>query len=72
MQARLSFIRFPSSLVATVFALLAALILGGALGYTLKPTVLVPGRTQVLILHEQNTSGTAEPCVWINNQKECP
>jgi hypothetical protein len=71
MQARLSFIRFPSFLVATVFALLAALILGGVLGYTLKPTVLLPGRTQVVILHEQNTSGTAEPCLWIDHQKTC-
>ena len=71
MQARLSFIRFPSFLVATVFALVAALILGGALGYTLKPAVSVPGRTQVLILHEQDTYGTADPCVWINHQKAC-
>lgn len=71
MQARLSFIRFPPFLAATVFALLAALILGGVFGYTLKPTVSVPGRTQVLILHEQDTSGAAEPCVWIDHQKAC-
>jgi hypothetical protein len=71
MQARLSFIRFPSFLVATVFALLAALILGGALGYTLKPTVLVPGRTQVLIVHGQDAPGANDPCVWIDHQKAC-
>jgi len=71
MQARLAFIRFPSFLAATVFALLAALILGGALGYTLKPTVSVPGRTQVLIVHGQDTSGANDPCVWINHQKAC-
>jgi hypothetical protein len=71
MQARLSFIRFPSFLVATVFALLAALILGGVAGYTLKPTVLVPGSTRVLIVHEQATYGTPESCVYVNHQKEC-
>jgi hypothetical protein len=39
MQARLSLIRFPSFVVGVVFALTASLILGGVLGYTLKPTV---------------------------------
>ena len=36
MQARLAFNRFPSMLLI-VFALVAALLLGGAVGYALKP-----------------------------------
>lgn len=36
MQARLAFNRFPSQ-VLIVFALVAALLLGAAMGYALKP-----------------------------------
>ncbi len=72
MQARLTLTRFPSTLFAVLFAVIAALILGGALGYTLKPTVSIPGRTQVVVVHEQGTSiAPDDGCVWVNRVKEC-
>jgi hypothetical protein len=58
--------RSPSFAVAVVFALVAALILGGVLGYTVKPPVPVPGRTQVIVVHESN------PCNGVStNRKDC-
>jgi hypothetical protein len=41
MQARLAFNRFPSTLLI-VFALVVALLLGGAAGYALKPNPVAP------------------------------
>lgn len=35
-----------------VFALAASLMLGGVLGYTVKPPVSVPARTQVIVVHD--------------------
>lgn len=70
MQARLSLIRFPSFLVASAFALAAALILGGVLGYTLKPAVGIPGRTQVLVVHDPATTVPSDGCIWVTTQKK--
>lgn len=44
MQARLDLKRFPSMLVVIVFALVAALLLGGAVGYMLKPNSAAQGQ----------------------------
>lgn len=72
MQARLSLIRFSSFLIASAFALAAALILGGVLGYTLKPAVAIPGRTQVLVVHEAAPTAPSDGCVWVTpNRKAC-
>lgn len=72
MQARLSITRFPSFLVALVFALAAALILGGVLGYTLKPAVTLPGRTQVVVVHAGATDpAAADNCIWSDHHKGC-
>lgn len=72
MQARLSLIRFPSFVIAVVFALAASLILGGVLGYTLKPPVSVPGRTQVIVVHDSSTGSAADACIWVSkHQKGC-
>ena len=72
MQARLTLTRFPSFLFAIVFAVLAAIILGGVLGYTLKPAVVTPGRTQVIVLHDPGTlTSTDNPCVFVNHHKSC-
>jgi hypothetical protein len=72
MQARLRLSRFPSFLVAVVFALAASLILGGVLGYTLKPSVSVPGRTQVIVVHESNPGTAADTCAGVStNRKGC-
>lgn len=72
MQARLSLIRFPSFVVAVVFVLAASLILGGVLGYTVKPPIYVPGRTQVIVVHESNTAPAADACIWVSkDRKDC-
>lgn len=72
MQARLSLVRFPSLIVAIFFALAAAIVLGGVLGYTLKPAVEIPGPTHVVVVHgEGSVSPDDTQCVWINKQKSC-
>ena len=70
MQARLSLVRFPSLFVAIVFAVATAIVLGGVLGYTLKPAVVTPGRTQVIVV-PQSANATYAPCVWVDQKKAC-
>jgi hypothetical protein len=57
MHGRLSLIRFPSFFVAVVFALAASLILGGVLGYTMKPRVSVPNGAQALAAETKTFTG---------------
>jgi hypothetical protein len=72
MQARLALTRFPSTLFAVIFAVIAALILGGALGYSLKPTVSIPGRTQFIPVYAQNgTAPSDDACIWAKGKKAC-
>jgi hypothetical protein len=68
MQARLAINSFPSILVAIVFALVAAVVIGGALGYALKPTSNISGATKVLVV---SNPGASEQCVFVDKQKEC-
>jgi hypothetical protein len=70
MQARFTLVRFPSLFVAIVFAIAAAIVLGGVLGYTLKAPVVTAGRTHVIVVPEGATTPT-DSCVWINNHKGC-
>jgi len=58
-------VRIPSFAFAVVFALVASLILGGVLGYTLKAPVSVPGRTQVIVVHDMAVYPSADACVWV-------
>ena len=72
MQARLQFIRFPTLLFSVIFALAAAMVLGGTLGYVLKPTTLLPGRTQVLVIHDNvDSNPRADACIWFDRHKSC-
>jgi hypothetical protein len=57
MQARLSSIRFPSFVVGVVFALSASLILGGVLGYTLKPPIPAASGTSALAAETKSFTG---------------
>jgi hypothetical protein len=69
MRARLGFDRMPPLLFSLIFALAAAMVLGGTLGYVLKPSTLVPGRTQVLVIHDNDDSSPrAEACLWISGR----
>ena len=72
MLARLELSRFRSLSAAFLFALLAALSLGGVLGYTLKPVVHVPGPPQVLVVTAPgDTSRNADACIWFGGHKHC-
>jgi hypothetical protein len=72
MRARLGFDRLPPLLFSLIFALAAAMVLGGTLGYMLKPSTLVPGRTQVLVIHDNaDSSPGADPCQRIGGHKAC-
>jgi Na+(H+)/acetate symporter ActP len=72
MQARLEINRFPSILVAIVFAVAAALVLGGALGYVLKPASTISGPARVIVLSDSQVGNAhANDCVWSGKQKDC-
>jgi hypothetical protein len=72
LQARLEIKRFPSMFVLIVFALAAALVLGGALGYTLKPTSL-SGPARVIVVPDTPSvySSVNDSCVFVGKHKEC-
>ena len=72
MRARLQFNRFPAFLFSLIFALAAAMLLGGTLGYVLKPATRVPGRTQVLVIHDNvDSSPRPDGCLRIHGHKVC-
>jgi hypothetical protein len=72
MEARLGFDWLPPLLLPLIFALAAAMVLGGTLVYVLKPPTLVPGRTQVLVIHDNaDSSPRADACLWISGHKAC-
>jgi hypothetical protein len=72
MRARRRFDRLPPLLFSLVFALAAAMVLGGTLGYLLKPSTVVPGRTQVLVIHDNaDSSPRADACLSISRHKVC-
>jgi hypothetical protein len=73
LQARLEYKRFPSALVLIVFAFAAVLVLGGALGYTLKPTSVTSGPAHVIIMPDTQSvySSSNNACVFVGKHKEC-
>ncbi|HVS48348.1 MAG TPA: hypothetical protein VHJ99_05550 [Candidatus Dormibacteraeota bacterium] len=73
MQARLQIKRFPSTLLMIVFALAAALVLGGALGYTFKPTSLTSGSGHVIAAPNVQAvnSSANDSCVFVGKHKAC-
>jgi hypothetical protein len=72
MRARLGFDRLPPLLFSLIFALAAAMVLGGTLAYVLKPSTLVPGRTQVLVIHDNvHSSPSTDGCLSMNGHKAC-
>jgi hypothetical protein len=72
MRARLRFDRLPPLLFPLIFALVAAMVLGGTLGYVLKPSTLVPGRTQVLVIHDAaDSSPGSGACISTHRNRAC-
>ena len=70
MVARIGLTQLPLLVLPVVLALIAALILGGVLGYTIKPAIRIPGPTQVLVVHD-DVSSSAAPCLWQGEHKGC-
>jgi hypothetical protein len=73
MQARLEIRRFPSTLLVIVFALVATLVLGGALGYTLKPTSVTSGPLRVIAVpnDQLGNPSVTDSCIFVGKHKEC-
>jgi hypothetical protein len=72
MRARLRFDRLPPLLFPLIFALAAAMVLGGTLAYVLKPSTVIPGRTQVIVIHDNaDSSPGADPCQRISGHQAC-
>ena len=74
MQARLEIKRFPSMLVAFILVLAATLLLGGTLGYVLKPAAVVSGPSHVITVPASQPEGLNagdNTCVFINDHKAC-
>ncbi|HSS94311.1 MAG TPA: hypothetical protein VLR46_10015 [Candidatus Dormibacteraeota bacterium] len=74
MQARLEVKRFPSMLFVVLFALAVTLLLGGALGYALKPATQVSGPTHVVVLPgTQPGPGYIgeDSCQFVGHHKQC-
>ena len=76
MQAQMT-VRRPLSLPWFALLLIAvALLLGGSLGYVIKPAAVVTGPARVVIVHDGEATGYQAPsdsnqCVWINHVKSC-
>lgn len=73
MQSRLEMRRSPSAIIAILFALAATLLLGGTLGYVLKPATSTSTPAHVVVLPSVGPSSDymQEPCQWVNHQKVC-
>ena len=74
MQARLEIKRYPAILVAVIVALAATLLLGGTLGYELKPATVVSGPSHVIVVpasQPNDLNANADTCVFINHRKGC-
>jgi predicted permease len=65
MQARI----FP---VFLVLAMVVALVVGGAIGYVVKPPSLVSGPTRyVMVIATSPTSTTSDSCEFHSGHKAC-
>jgi hypothetical protein len=75
MQAQFAIRRSPAFLVSVLFAVAAVLLLGGTLGYLLKPASFVSGPARVVVVSTSSGSATAtdDLCIWTANprQKDC-
>jgi H+/Cl- antiporter ClcA len=73
MQARLEIRRFPSTLLVIVFALVATLVLGAALGYTLKPSSVTSGPPRVIVVPNDQlvNPSVTDSCVFVGKHKGC-
>jgi len=72
MQARLEIRRFPSMLVALIVAAVAALVIGAALGFAVKPATFVSGPERVVVVSSDTSgSSSANDCIFAGHHKSC-
>jgi hypothetical protein len=72
MQARLEIRRFPSMLVALIVAAVAALVIGAALGFAVKPATFVTGPERVVVVSSDTSgSSSANDCTFVGHHKYC-
>jgi hypothetical protein len=73
MQARLEIRRFPSMLFALIVIAVAALVLGAAFGYAIKPATFVSGPARVVVVSNDSSGShpSADSCVVFNGHKTC-
>ena len=77
MQARLEIRRSPITAILVLFALAATLLLGGSLGYVLKPVSVVNTPARVVVVHDESNlystgssdSTSSDSCVWTTNPR---
>ncbi len=64
---------FPDDAGLIVFALAAALLLGGALGYTIKPSLVTSGPARVIVVPstQLGSSDADNNCVIVGKHKAC-
>ena len=74
MQAQLVIRRSPSTIILLLFAMAATLLVGGSLGYVLKPATVLNVPARVVVVHDESglysvggSAAVPEPCVWIGN-----
>ena len=71
MQARLELNRFPTMFIAILFALAVTLLLGGVVGYALKPAAVVSGPTHIVVLPAAQPVPSDDPCAHITHGNVC-
>ena len=69
MQARLTYLPFPLTLAALFFVIAAALLLGGILGYELKP--VTRNVSTIVVERPGPVAPTTPACVWVDTRKGC-
>jgi hypothetical protein len=71
MQARLQVNRFPRLFAIVLFALTAAVVLGGALGYTIRASVAGPGPSHAIVQQDSNSPSNlnSNSSAWAQSHK---
>lgn len=70
MQARLTLRSFPRKVAAMLIALVAALAVGGSVGYTLKQTSVITGPGQTIFVPAQ-AAQQSDTCVFVHGHRGC-
>jgi hypothetical protein len=74
MQARLELRRFPTTAESFILALVVALLIGGSVGYVLKPATAVSSPTRTVYVNQAQPAAydsSGDSCIWVNHHKAC-